>query len=53
MLTYAKQRHAVNQPSPGKVNFLLYMDDLKLYEKNINELEPLVKMVGVSHKTLG
>ena len=47
MLRDAKQGYTLNRPQPGKVNHLLYMDDLKLYGKNKNELESLVQTVRI------
>ena len=47
MLRDAKQGYTLNRPQPGKVNHLLYMDDLKLFGKNKNELESLVQTVRI------
>ena len=47
VLREAGQGYALNRPHLGKVNHLIYMDDLKLYGKNKRELESLVQTVRI------
>ena len=47
ILREAKQGYTFPKPQGGKVNHLLYMDDLKLYGKNKRELESLVQTVRI------
>ena len=47
ILREAKQGYTLSRPQSGKINHLLYMDDLKLYGKNKKELESLVQTVRI------
>ena len=53
VLREAKQGYTFARPQPEKVNHLLYMDDLKLYGKNKNELESLVQTVRIFTQDIG
>jgi len=45
MLREANQGYNLTRTPSGKINHLLYMDDLKLYGKNKSELESLIQTV--------
>ena len=47
ILKEAKQGYDLDRSSSGKINHMLYMDDLKLYGKSKNELESLVQTVRI------
>ena len=47
MLREAKHGYQLNRSTSGKVNHLLYMDDLKLYGSNKSQLESLVQTVRI------
>jgi len=47
MLREAKPGYNLTRTPSGKINHLLYMDDLKLYGKNKSELESLIQTVRI------
>lgn len=47
ILREARQGYDLDRSSSGKINHLLYMDDLKLYGKSKSELESLVQTVRI------
>ena len=52
LLNDMKYGHHLGKNRP-KVNHLLYMDDLKLYAKDKNELDTLIQTVRVFSKDIG
>ena len=47
LLREAKQGYSLTRCESGKINHLLYMDDLKLFGKSKNDLESLVQTVRI------
>ena len=47
MLREAKHGYQLNRSTCGKVNYLLYMDDLKLYGSNKRQSESLIQTVRI------
>ena len=47
ILREARQGYDLDRSTSGKINHLLYMDDLKLYGKSKSELESLVQTVRI------
>ena len=54
LLLILRDTRAGYQPDKDgcRINHLLFMDDLKLYGKNSNQIDSLVQTAGITQKTL-
>ena len=52
ILRKTKAAHETKAPSEEKINQLLFMNDLKLYSRNENELDSLVQAIGIFSKDM-